>query len=69
MKFVLMITNLGPHYKYIHKYNPITSSIFHEKLPDDDPAWSKHVVNVQNKTNDNTVTLIVYYEFVVLTAV
>lgn len=35
---------------------------FHEKLPDD-PAGSKHVANVHN-TNDNTITLVIYYEFV-----
>jgi hypothetical protein len=52
-----------------YKYNPITSSIFHEKLSDDDPVGLKYVANVRNKTNENTVTLVVYYEFVALTAV
>jgi hypothetical protein len=42
------------------------NSIFHEKLHHDDPAGSKHVPNVHNKTNDNTVTLVIYYEFAVL---
>jgi hypothetical protein len=42
------------------------NSAFHEKFPDDDPAGSKHV---RNKTNDNTITLVIYYEFVVLTVV
>jgi hypothetical protein len=51
------------------KYNLITSSTFHEKLPDDDTAGSKHVANVHNKTNENTITTLVYYEFVVLIAV
>jgi hypothetical protein len=40
------------------KYNSIVNSIFHEKLPDDDPAGSKHVANVHNKTNINTVILV-----------
>jgi hypothetical protein len=31
------------------KYNSITNSTFHEKLPDDDPAGLKHVANVYNK--------------------
>jgi hypothetical protein len=42
------------------------NSTFHEKLPDHDQAGSKHVANVHNKTNDNTTTLVIYYEFVVL---
>jgi hypothetical protein len=63
MKFILMITNMDPHYKY----NSISNSLFHEKLPDDDPAGSKHVANVYNKKNDNTKTLVIYYEFVLLT--
>jgi hypothetical protein len=45
------------------------NSTFREKLPDDDPAGSKRVANVHNETNDNTITSIVYYEFVVLTVV
>jgi hypothetical protein len=32
------------------------NSTFHEILPDDDPAGSKHVANVHNKTYDNTIT-------------
>jgi hypothetical protein len=56
---------MDPHSKYIER----TSSKFHEKLPDDDPAESKHEANVQNKTNDNTITLVTYYEFVVLIAI
>jgi hypothetical protein len=42
IKFILMITNMNPH----EKYNSITSSTFHKKLPDDNPAGSKHVANV-----------------------
>jgi hypothetical protein len=45
------------------------NSAFHEKLCDDDPARLKHVANVHNKTNSNTVTLVIYYEVVVLTVV
>jgi hypothetical protein len=45
------------------------SSTFHEKLPDDDPAESKHVANIHNKTNDGTIILVIYYESVVLTVV
>jgi hypothetical protein len=37
-------------------------------LPDDDPAESKQVTNVHNKMNDNTVTLVIYYEFVIYNA-
>jgi hypothetical protein len=37
------------------------NSIFHEKLPDDDPAGSKQVSNVPNKTNDNKITVVIYY--------
>jgi hypothetical protein len=51
------------------KYNSIKNNKFHEKLPDDDPARSKHVGNIHNKTNDNSVTLVIYYVFVVLTVV
>jgi hypothetical protein len=35
-----------------------TSSTFHECLPDDDPAGSKHLANVQNKQNINTLILV-----------
>jgi hypothetical protein len=38
------------------------NSKFHEKLLDDDPAGSKYAANVHNRTNDNTVTLVIYYE-------
>jgi hypothetical protein len=47
----------------------MTNSTFHEKPFDDNPAGSKQVANVCNKTNDNTITLVIYYEFVVLTIV
>jgi hypothetical protein len=50
------------HIRKIQNYNSITNSIFHEKLPEDDPAGSKHVANVHNITNDNIVTMIIYYE-------
>jgi hypothetical protein len=43
--------------------------MFNEKLPHDDPAGSKHVVNVHNKTNDNKITAVIYNKPVVLTAV
>jgi hypothetical protein len=33
-------------------------STVHEKLPDDDPAGLKHVANIHNKMNDNTITLV-----------
>lgn len=39
---------------------------FHEKLCEDDPVRLKHVANVQNKTNSNTVTVVIYYKFVVV---
>jgi hypothetical protein len=46
MKFILTTTNLDPHYKYIEiQFN----NEFHEKLPDDDPVRSKHVINAHNK--------------------
>jgi hypothetical protein len=48
MKFILMITNMDPYWKY----SSITSSTFHEILPDDDLAESKHVANIRNKTNN-----------------
>jgi hypothetical protein len=48
MKFVLMITKVDPHWKY----DSITSSTIHEKLPDYDPAGSIHAGNVHIKTND-----------------
>jgi hypothetical protein len=39
------------------------NSTFHEKFPDDDdPAGLKHVANVHNKTNDNTITLLIYFK-------
>jgi hypothetical protein len=50
-------------------YNSIRNSTFHEKLPDGDPAGSKHVANVHNKTNGNIITLVIYYAFVVLSVV
>jgi hypothetical protein len=40
-----------------------------KKLPNDDPARSKHVANVHYKTNDNKITLAIYYGFVALTVV
>jgi hypothetical protein len=39
------------------------------KLLDDDPSGSKHTASIHNKTNDNTITLVIYYELVVLTSV
>jgi hypothetical protein len=45
----------------------VTNNKFHEKLPDGDPAESKHVANVHNRKNDNKITLAIYYEIVVLT--
>jgi hypothetical protein len=43
--------------------NSIAGSTFHEKLPDNDTARSKHVANVHNKTNDNILTSYIYYEY------
>jgi hypothetical protein len=40
--------------------NTITNSTFHEKLPDDEQAGSKHVTNVHN----NAILLVIYYESV-----
>jgi hypothetical protein len=57
------------HIRNTCKYNSIRNSTFHKKLPDDDPAGSKHVANVHNETNDNTISLAIYYEFVVLMVV
>jgi predicted ATP-grasp superfamily ATP-dependent carboligase len=37
-------------------YSSITNSKFHEKLPDDDPAGSKHVATVHNEKNINAIT-------------
>jgi hypothetical protein len=62
MKCIVMITNRDQNFKY----NSITNSTFHEKLSDDNPTGSKHVANIHNETNDNTIILIIYYEFVVL---
>jgi hypothetical protein len=45
---------MDPH----SKYSSITTSSFYEKLPDDDPAGSKHVANVHNKTNEPKITLV-----------
>lgn len=67
MKFRLLI---WIHISNKYKYNSTTnSSIFHEKLPNDDPAGLKHVENVYSKTIHNTVTWVIYYELVVLTVV
>jgi heterodisulfide reductase subunit A-like polyferredoxin len=51
-----------PRFDCIQNYNSKTNSKFHEKLPEDDPAGSIQVANVQNITNDNTVTLVTYYD-------
>jgi hypothetical protein len=40
-----------------------------KKLPDDNPAGSKHEANVPIKTNDIKITFVIYYEFVVSTVV
>jgi hypothetical protein len=51
------------------RYYSITNCTFHEKLPDDNPAGSKHVANVHNEMNGNTKKLVIYYEFAVLMVV
>jgi hypothetical protein len=66
MKFILMSANLDPHYKYIEI---LFKNEFHEKLPDEDSGGSKHVANVHNKTNHNTIILLIYYKIIVLTVV
>jgi hypothetical protein len=38
-------------------------------MPDDDPMGLKILANVHNETNDSTITLVIYYEFVVLMVV
>jgi hypothetical protein len=45
------------------------NSTFDEKLPDNDPAGLKHVINVHNKINNNTIILAIYYKFVALAVV
>jgi hypothetical protein len=43
-----MVTDEDPYYRYI-KIQFNANNIFHEKLSDDDPAGSKHVVKIHIK--------------------
>jgi hypothetical protein len=47
----------------------LNSTFKEKKYPDEDPARSKDGANVHNKMNDNTITMVIYYEFLVLTVV
>lgn len=46
------------HIRNTQKYNSLTNSTVHKKLLDD-PAGSKHIENVHNKTNGNIIILVI----------